>query len=346
MKFDDFSYLGKVKKIDHIFLFALQTKITKLILISTICSLFLCVINAYSQKNNIDEVNNNKSKKVSLSIVSYNVWGLPIWIPGIKKKERFPKIIDNLRRVDADIVCLQETFEYEFRKKHMSKLSDDYTLNKDYLANKKKLFKVDKRGGLNTLVKTQYQILEEYFFPFGVEKGMSKVEKNGGKGFVIIKIETPIGVINMINTHLLAGDDEKRELLRLSQAKRMKVVIDSLQLFESPTFLCGDLNTIHPSREENVEYVCKVYRYFVDSIGFKGVYDKITEKDFSYDGKSNKYATSWYKKGIPLEKIDYFLYAVPDEYFFKIEESKVIFNGEKASSDHCGVWTKIFLEKK
>ena len=327
-------------------IFSSSTKIAKLIFVSTLFSLFLCVINAYSQMINNDKENNSKPKKVSMSILSYNIWGLPVWIPGIKKKKRFPRIIDNLRRVNADFVCLQETFEYEFRKKHMPKLKDTYTLNKDYLANKKKLIKVDKRGGLNTLVKTQYKVLEEYFFPFGIEKGMSKVEKNGGKGFVVTKIKTPIGIVNFINTHLLAGDDEKRELLRLSQVKRMKVVIDSLQLFELPTFLCGDLNTIHPSRDGKNGYVGKVYRFFTDSIGFNGVYDKITEKEFSYDGKTNKYAHSWYKKEIFREKLDYFLYAVPAEYLFKIEESEVIFNNENATSDHCGVLTKVSLEKK
>jgi len=271
---------------------------------------------------------------------------LPVWIPGIKKKKRFPKIIDNLHRVDADFVCLQETFEYEFRKKYMPKLRGSYILNKDYLANKKKLIKVDKRGGLNTLVKTQYQVLEEHFFPFSIEAGMGKIEKNGGKGFVITKIKTPIGIINLINTHLLAGDVQKKEGFRMNQAKRIKVVIDSLQLFKSPTFLCGDLNTIHPSRDGESGYTGKVYKFFTDSIGFKGVYDKITEKEFTYDGKTNKYANSWYQKGIYREKLDYFLFAVPDDYLFKIKESEVVFNGEKATSDHCGVWTKVSLEKK
>ncbi len=319
--------------------------VLKLIFFVFLSSLLFIDVNAQSLKNNNDLSNNRKLNKVSLSIISYNVWGLPIWLPGIKKKKRFPKIIENLKKTSADIVCLQETFDFGFRKKHLSKLKDTYTFNKNYLVNRKsKFMKFDKFGGLTTLSKVK--VLEETFYQFDFIDGMSKVEKDGGKGFMLTKLKTPVGPIYIINVHLLSGEDTKKEKFRLSQVKKIKSIADSLNVFDFPTFLCGDLNTVHPSRDGKQGYIGEVYKFLVENIGFKGIHNKITEEDFTFDAERNKNADRWYYKEKHREKLDYFMYAVPDDYLFEVEENKVIFNKENTTSDHFGVMTKIFLQKK
>ena len=46
----------------------------------------------------------------SLNVISYNLWGLPLWVPKVGINNRFEKACLELKKDQADIVCLQECF--------------------------------------------------------------------------------------------------------------------------------------------------------------------------------------------------------------------------------------------
>src|SRR5438132_12796636 len=50
-----------------------------------------------------------------LKIVSFNIWDLPYWF--VKNwRQRILQIAEYLQRLDADIVCLQESFDVHHRR--------------------------------------------------------------------------------------------------------------------------------------------------------------------------------------------------------------------------------------
>src|SRR4029453_406530 len=50
-----------------------------------------------------------------LKIVSFNIWDLPYWFIR-NRKQRILQIAEYLRRLDAEIVCLQESFDVHHRR--------------------------------------------------------------------------------------------------------------------------------------------------------------------------------------------------------------------------------------
>ena len=50
-----------------------------------------------------------------LKIVSFNIWDLPYWFVK-NRRQRILQIAEYLRRLDAEIVCLQESFDVHHRR--------------------------------------------------------------------------------------------------------------------------------------------------------------------------------------------------------------------------------------
>src|SRR5713101_1315808 len=58
---------------------------------------------------------NRSQEKLSLKLVTYNIWGLPSWMTGAPKG-RYPRIERELERLDPDIILLQEAWTAKARK--------------------------------------------------------------------------------------------------------------------------------------------------------------------------------------------------------------------------------------
>jgi endonuclease/exonuclease/phosphatase family metal-dependent hydrolase len=63
-------------------------------------------------------------KPAQLKIVSFNIWDLPYWF--VKNREqRMLQISEYLRKLDAEIVCLQESFDVRHRRFLYESLGSD-----------------------------------------------------------------------------------------------------------------------------------------------------------------------------------------------------------------------------
>ena len=63
-------------------------------------------------------------RPAQLKIVSFNIWDLPYWF--VKNREqRILQIAEYLRKLDAEIVCLQESFDVRHRRFLYESLGSD-----------------------------------------------------------------------------------------------------------------------------------------------------------------------------------------------------------------------------
>ncbi len=313
--------------------------------IGCLMMVFIIFSSFISQKNkeiSLSESTNRigLNEGMSMTLLSYNVWGLPVWLPGIERKERYPKIVKRLNKLQPTVFCLQECFDPRIREQIMEGVSEDYYSVSDYYCNSGGWVKKDCQGGLLTMSK--YPIIHEHFYQFPIYKDMKLDERTGEKGFLVSTLDTEYGEVHVINTHLYSGRGWENEGFRMKQVKYIENIIDSLSLKDHPLFLLGDLNTRHPKLVTNTKRI-KVYNYLTDSLGFEDSKQVITEGDCTYDAVNNPYASKWYYKSEGRAKLDYFLYYLPNKCNVNAERQKVIFKGDKAFSDHYGVWAEFNL---
>ncbi len=299
--------------------------------------IFLCFTSLLTDTNFANAQSNAQSKSIEISVLSYNIWGLPISTPKMKQKKRFKQLTQSLSEGKYDILCLQETFRKRLRKRLLPQLQQQYQTYSDYNCNERMwgFFKTDCHGGLMNLAK--FPITKEHFFAHNAIEEMSKIEKKGKKGILISELKTPIGKVYLINTHLYAGRKAEHEKVRMHQIKKMEHLIDSLQLREYPILLCGDLNAVHPSLSKQVEEECQVYQYLSQQMQFKGLLNKVEEKDYTYDTAKNEYADTWWYRSEGRQKLDYIMYHLPPNYQLNIKHQEVVYKNDQTFSDHYAV---------
>ncbi|MBC7884171.1 MAG: endonuclease/exonuclease/phosphatase family protein [Saprospiraceae bacterium] len=272
-----------------------------------------------------------------LNVMSYNTWGLPIELKGHDHFRRFKSMADSLLLTNSDIIALQETFHPVLRDHLMKMLSKDYYTFSDYRCNRSILpyVEMDCYGGLMTL--SSLPVTSEIFYPYPVNETSSIIEKTGGKGFLITQISHGRKCINIINTHLYAGDYPKAENIRMEQIKYMHKVIQHIpDFYRNETILLGDFNVHHPDVECSV-----VYDYIVSDMGFDDSKKSINDNDFTCDHKTNKYVAASEKR----TKLDYvFLKSdLNDGKIDILNQFRAMDNKKLPMSDHFGWQVQIRL---
>src|SRR5215475_8773830 len=100
-----------------------------------------------------------------LKIVSFNIWDLPYWF--VKNREqRILQIAEYLPKLDAEIVCLQESFDVRHRRLLYESLgSDKYYASGGFEATRRApLTLFDTTGGL--VIFSKFPIIHNKFIPF------------------------------------------------------------------------------------------------------------------------------------------------------------------------------------
>lgn len=336
--------------------------VSSVLLLIFLTALFLLYVHESLVERGLEVDRNEKSavpKRVSFTensidnirLLTFNVWGLPIWVPKIDKLKRYKHIPDSIISTNPDIVCLQEAFDPKIRLSIIRKMQyEGYYFNNDYTCNKNTFLfiKKDCFGGLMTFSK--YPEKWEAFYPHKIQKGMKQDEKKGLKGILISSIESPWGEIIIVNIHLYSGRLEKDEEIRLNQVRRLKEIIDSLSIGDKKIIIQGDLNIIHPFIINNninneVYSRSKVYEFLIDTLKFVDTKSVITEDDITYDGLNNRYASTFYNKFEKRQKFDYCLYRFPLENISSTS-GKTVFKAPWPLSDHYGVLSVIELVNK
>lgn len=180
----------------------------------------------------------HQTNSSQLKIVSFNIWDLPYWF--VKNREqRMLQIAAYLQQLDAEIVCLQESFDVHHRRLLHERLG----LKKYYASGgfeetrKAPLALFDTTGGL--VIFSKFPIIQYTFMPFN-QFIPSLTERIGRKGVLEATIETPYGVMQVLNTHLYNG---KRFLARSIRVKQLKSILERMQAQQHmPFILAGDFN--------------------------------------------------------------------------------------------------------
>ena len=279
-----------------------------------------------------------------LKILSLNAWGLPVNIPGSNQGKRFDLIVDSINHSEADILCLQECFSKRLRSKIYKNLKNGYKHFQDILESRRELlvFNMDKHGGLITLSK--YPVIWEKFYAFPISEDMSPIEKLGRKGFLLSKIDTPEGIVLVVNTHLYAGNNLSAEKFRTEQIKYLYEVLSITDGFHQyPSFLVGDLNINHPEtltlNPKLIASVC--FEYLSEHLGFFDTSCEAGKVGFTYDCTQNGYAE---KKDGP-QKLDYILFRPTAECVVDVISCDVRYGKSVKLSDHFGIEAKLALIK-
>lgn len=174
-------------------------------------------------------------KQDDLTILSYNIWNLPFFTPRGSLK-RMQKIADFLQELSTDIICLQEVWSLKTKSLLSNVLHDTYRTYSNGLMisqHRKWLDFSSQQGGLLTFSK--FPIISEKFVRFGIS-GRFWTEWMGDKGFLETLIQTPWGILRVINTHL----HQPLASIRFQQINKLFSYVDKDQ--ETPTVIAGDFN--------------------------------------------------------------------------------------------------------
>jgi endonuclease/exonuclease/phosphatase family metal-dependent hydrolase len=173
-----------------------------------------------------------------LRVVSYNILDLPLWF--VKNREsRIIQIADYLKSLNADIICVQESFDSLNRETIHNRLGADiYSATGGFNERRKvPLTYLDTTGGLLTFSK--FPIKEWKFVPFKYF-GYSPIEYFVRKGMLEVVVETPRGPVQVINTHL---HQEGRFVRSIARLKQLGLILEQIERRQGmPTILTGDFN--------------------------------------------------------------------------------------------------------
>lgn len=232
-----------------------------------------------------------------LKILSFNIWDLPLFI--VKHRERrFKGLLNYLDEQDADIVCLQESFDVKHRRELYERFKDKYFFSGGLFDIRKILFlkAFDKSGGLLTLSK--FPIVESRFVPYSRIFNSAFGEALARKGFLETVLETPMGKLKVINTHLHEEAFVFDRKVRLVQLKKVFRQMNGRGL---PGIFIGDFNQHSMARQGD-------FTELFDSIGFTHPLraDHISNELPSYRPE-NPYVEYWLNRTVLPKRFDYIL---------------------------------------
>ena len=284
------------------------------------------------------------SSKLTLRVLSYNVWALPVPLPGMARRARLPRVAAALSAEGADIIALQEAFDVRFRGFVTSYLSETHPRHRSTPCERSiaGLVRADCMGGLLTL--TRSPVVDQRFEPHALTEDMRSDERLGGKGFMVSTLETPIGPVDVLNIHLYAGRDPADEAKRLMQVRDLARVLEEHGSLDRPLVLLGDLNVVHPSLASD-GVTSPTFAFLVDSLGFVDAAPASAGSRFTYDVETNPYADIWYNRFEGRQIFDYVMVRVPPGFELDVGARHLVLTGDDALSDHFGVFTELSISK-
>ena len=242
---------------------------------------------------------------MNFKIISYNICALPYYINlyGDPHK-RINNIIKFLKRLSADVICLQEVFDKKIRKKIIDKLSKNYKI---YYNEDKSRFKFN--DGL--MILTKNKILYKKSIKY---KNSCGEDSFSTKGIIYITIKHKINnrfkKITIVNTHLNANAIfSTKNICEKVRIKQIKQLNNTLKNIKNNILLCGDLNidinnniNTYKSISSHRKYIIKSDRIITCPNDKKQLdyifYMSLTKINFVYNYKiyKNKYSDHY-----PLE---------------------------------------------
>ena len=284
------------------------------------------------------------SSTLTLGVLSYNAWALPVPLPGMARRARLPRMPAALSAEGADIIALQEAFDVRFRAFVTSYFAQTHPIHRSTPCQRSiaRLVRADCVGGLLTL--TRFPVVRQRFQAHALTEGMRSDERLGGKGIMVSTLETPIGAIDVVNLHLYAGRDAADEAQRLIQVRDLATALEAHGSLDRPLVLLGDLNVVHSSLASDGA-PSPAFAFLLDSLGFFDVAPASAGTRFTYDAETNPYADLWYNRFEGRQIFDYIMVRLPPGFELEVGRGHLVLTGPDALSDHFGVFTELSISK-
>ncbi|MDB5254699.1 MAG: putative sphingomyelin phosphodiesterase [Candidatus Nomurabacteria bacterium] len=250
-----------------------------------------------------------------MEIITYNIWDLPLWF--VRDRERrLLQIGKFLADRKTDIICLQESWSL----KHRSLLSE-YMRSQGYYDAVSEAGIRRNNGGLLTFSK--YPIRSVRFIPFG-RWGISVSEIIGNKGVLETILETPKGLLRILNIHLHHQSSKFINTNRIRIRQLHTLFATMKHEPDLPTVLAGDFNE-HDMMKDSPLGKMLNKNGFGHHDGFEGVFP-------SYR-KENPHVNNWINRVLLSERYDYILTKDIEQLGLSIKSNEPLYI-EPALSDH------------
>lgn len=236
---------------------------------------------------------------MKLSLLSINVWDLPITLPGTKRRLRRGRLLTQLPAAGADLVLIQEAFRPSLRRDLVAAMRGYHTDGQMLGRRRWVLLAMDTAGGLATF--SRWPVLETRYQPSFRLRGMKPDERIGRKGVLWTTLDTPAGPLTIGNVHLYAGNRPVDARVRTAQTGRITRGMDSIR---GPVILGGDFNI---SREVEIPDRGPSAFDVMERTGFREIADGRSEGIETMDPRRNPWArySPWHKPGRRLTQIFY-----------------------------------------
>lgn len=272
---------------------------------------------------------------MELKILSFNIWDLPLFFVK-NRKSRIRGTAEYLKNLNADIICIQESFDVKNRLFLKDALTDNYYVAGDTEEVRRLLlFKfLDMSGGL--VIFSKFPILESSFISYSRLFNSAVGEVLARKGFLEAIVKTPKGKMRILNTHLHEETPLFDRTVRMSQLAKLFGLVGQDDL---PTILTGDFNEEALMHQEN-------FSALFDSRGFKHPIKTVNAKDVVPTYRpGNPYVDNWVNRTSLPKRYDYILVKNMDKLglFAKQYEPQII---NPPLSDHDPILLVLKSERE
>ena len=278
--------------------------------------------------------------KALLSILSINaaiqdvrICAISFYRPLDHIQPRLEKLAEGIRKLEPDIVVLQELFHYRFQKQFYDRLADIYPHAAGFARRGPKL-----RLGNELITLSKYPLANSRFIRFRETALEESLFTN--KGIYTMDIDIPAaGLFHLTNFHMTAGglwnhpEDNNMEKIRASQIDQLiESVPDNI-----PAILAGDLNSGPSSSPGNYARML--------SAGFIDTFVEAGAEGMSWD-PSNPLVAHHSENHLPPQRVDHVFINPAAQDRIQPETARIVLdnrcvtlaNGlEIPVSDHYGV---------
>ena len=162
------------------------------------------------------------TREARLRVATFNVWAIPL--VSKQRSERLARLPRALRGLALDVVCLQELW-----------MTSD---QRDVRKGLKTTHPHSVMGGGGLMLLSRHRIREQRFVRFPDYPGLSMPEQVARKGLLDVVLETPAGLVRVVNTHLALAFGKDNPKL-----KQLRFLLEHLDdRRKIPVILAADLN--------------------------------------------------------------------------------------------------------
>lgn len=220
-----------------------------------------------------------------IKLLTWNVYMLPRPIKFSRQLERTKVIRDELKKVDHDVIVLQEAFYHHFSRTIRNALKTTHPFQRK-LGRTRKFWQVMDSGVL-IVSKFPFKVLGYRFF-----KSCASADCFASKGVLLVEIILPKGKkLQLAATHMQSGQKENRRRIREKQTNVIKHLMQKHQSPGIPQLLMGDLNI---DGLQELEFHSTTRKLSMEPGVITGELISTKSTDTECFGKANTSKQTWY----------------------------------------------------